>query len=107
MNCLKRSDFVDISKEGKVKEYSLLPYLNTDSPASNIHPITNIDTDVNMPLDNNFAYFTTHDFHNNYDISQCFSNNQSFSLLNCNIRSLSNTFIILQICCQICISLSH
>ena len=70
----------------------MLPSLSIDSPTNNIHHLTDIDADINMPFDNNFAYYTHHDFHNNFDISQCFSNNQSFSIINCNIRSLSTNF---------------
>ena len=64
----------------------------TDSPASNIRHLTDVDADANMPLDDNFAYYTTHDFHNNYDISQCFPNKQSFLIVNCNVRSLSKNY---------------
>ena len=54
------------------------PSLSIDSPTNNIHHLTDIDADINMPFDNNFAYYTPHDFDNNFHISQCFSNNQSF-----------------------------
>ena len=77
----------DFQEEERVRGYSLLPSLIIDSPTNNIHHLTDIDADINMPFDNNFAYYTPHDFHNNFDISQCFSNNQSFSMINCNIRS--------------------
>ena len=46
-----------------------------------------------MPLDNNFCFNSTHDFHSNYDINDdCLLSGQSFSLINCNIRSLSTNF---------------
>ena len=45
-----------------------------------------------MPADENFSYYSTHDFHNNNDIAQCFQNGQTFSVINCNIRSLSANF---------------
>ena len=92
MSCLKCSNFLDIGEEERVRDYSLLQSLSIDSPTNNIHHLTDIDADINMPFDNNFAYYTPHDFHNNFDISQCFSNNQSFSIINCNIRSLSTNF---------------
>ena len=41
-----------------------------------------------MPLDQNFAYYTTHDFHSNHGICECLSHSGSFSALHCNIRSL-------------------
>lgn len=78
MSCLKCSNFLDIGEEERVRDYSLLPSLSIDSPTNNIHHLTDIDADINMPFDNNF------------DISQCFSNNQSFSIINCNIRGLSH-----------------
>ena len=81
----------DINSE-KVCELShSLPSLSIVSP-SNIPHLTNLDADINMPLDNNFSFYSTHDFHSNYDISECLSNGQSFSLINCNDRSLSAHF---------------
>ena len=41
-----------------------------------------------MPFDQNFNYYTTHDFHFNYDINDFLSHSKSFAALNCNIRSL-------------------
>ena len=78
MSCSKCSNYSDITAREKFVEYTRLPYLRADSPASNICHLTDVDADANMPLDDNFAYYTTHDFHNNYDISQCFPNKQSF-----------------------------
>lgn len=45
-----------------------------------------------MPTDQNFNYYSVHDFHSNYDINECSSNNTSFSALNCNIRSLAANY---------------
>jgi hypothetical protein len=70
-------------------ELNNLPYLDITSPVSNIPHLTNLDIDLNMPSDQNFAYYTTHDFHSNHDICECLSNPGSFSALYCNIRSLS------------------
>lgn len=42
-----------------------------------------------MPFENNFCFYSTHDFPDNYDIKECLLSGQSFSLINCNIRSLS------------------
>ena len=47
-----------------------------------------------MPLGQNFKYYTTHDFHDNYYIKESPSE-KSLSILNCNIRSLSANFDIL------------
>lgn len=40
-------------------ELNNLPYLNIISPVSNIPHLTNLDIDLNMPSDQNFAYYTT------------------------------------------------
>lgn len=41
-----------------------------------------------MPSDQNFNYYTTHDFHSNYDINDFSTHSKSFAALHCNIRSL-------------------
>ena len=68
-----------------------LPSLSITSP-SNIPHLTDLDADLDMPLDNNFGFYSSHDFHSNYDITECLLSDQSFSLINCNIRSLSANF---------------
>ena len=50
-----------------------------------------IDADLHMPLEQNFQYYSTHKFHDNNSINDCLSA-KSFSVLNCNIRSLSANF---------------
>ena len=45
-----------------------------------------------MPNAKNFNYYTAHDFHSNQDIIECYNGKNSFSVLNCNIRSLSANF---------------
>ena len=57
-------------------------------PVSAIPHLTNIDVDHNMPSDQNFNYYTTHDFHSNYDINHFSTHSKSFPALHCNIRSL-------------------
>ena len=70
-----------------------LPRLSISSPiGSNIPHLTALDADLNMPADENFSHYSTHDFHNNNDIAQGFQNGQTFSVINCNIRSLSANF---------------
>ena len=68
-----------------------LPSLSITS-SSNIPHLTDLDSDLNMPLDNNFGFYSIHDFHSNYDINERLLHDQSFSLINCNIRSLSANF---------------
>ena len=45
-------------------------FISITSP-SNIPHLTDLDADLNMPLDNNFCFYSTHDFHSNYDIKDC------------------------------------
>lgn len=71
-------------------QFNDLPSLNIMSPVSNIPHLTDLDVDLNMPSDHNFNYYSPHDFHSNHDIIECSSNPQSFSALNCNIRSLAD-----------------
>ena len=44
--------------------------------------------DLHLPSDVNFNYYSSSDFRNNQEISDCLSEN-AFSFLHCNIRSLS------------------
>ena len=93
MNCLKffRQHQNDVDNE-KVEAYSSLPRLSFESPASKICYLSDIDADLNMPFESDFAYYTPHDLHSNYDINQCFLQNQNFSIIDCNIRRLSANF---------------
>jgi hypothetical protein len=76
-----------------VADYSLLPRLNT-TDISNVQQPSDADVDLQMPLEQNFKYYTTHDFHDNYYIKESPSE-KSLSILNRNIRSLSANFDIL------------
>ena len=51
----------------------------------------NSDIDANLPCQVNFNYYSTHDFHNNTEIKESLNQN-TFSILHCNIRSLSANF---------------
>ena len=70
-----------------MEQYNTLPRLNITSP-NTFHHLTNSDVDLNMPVDENFSYYSIENFKSNYDINECSSNKTSFSALNCNIRSL-------------------
>jgi len=48
-------------------EYTALPSLNV-SYVDNVCHLTNLDADLNMPVDTNFSHYTLHDFHSNFDI---------------------------------------
>ena len=50
--------------------------------------VVDSDMDLHMPYDQNFNYYNMDEFLNDDNISQCFSDNNSFSALNSNIRSL-------------------
>ena len=65
-----------------------LPFLSITSPVSNIPHLTNVEIDKYMPLNSNFGYYTTHEFHSNNDIIQCLFHDKAFLALHCNIRSL-------------------
>ena len=73
-------------------DYNSLPYLDISSTTTNISHLTNSDVDLHMPYDLNFNYYDTHEFHDNQYIIECFSGNNCFSALNCNIRRLSANF---------------
>ena len=78
----------------KVTEYRNLSFFNISSPAiTNIPHLTDADVDINMPFEQNFNYYSTHDFHSYRDIIAC-SNvaQQSFSALQFNIRSLAANY---------------
>ena len=68
--------------------YNSLPRLDLNSSVSSIPHLTNSDVDLHMPSDVNFNYYSSSDFRNNQEISDCLSEN-AFSFLHCNIRSLS------------------
>ena len=91
-NCPKCPDgAVNISDGDTLSEYSTLPSLAINY-ADNVSHLTNLDVDLNMPVDINFSYYTPHDFHSNPDIFDCLSSNNAFSILNSNVRSLSSNF---------------
>ena len=93
MNCLKSvtGTFVADTSYMACGLANSLPSLSITSPSNIPHP-TDLDADLNVPLDNNFCFYSTHDFHSNYDIIECLLSGQSFSLINCNIRGLSANF---------------
>jgi len=90
--CPKFPDgIVNTSDGDTLSEYSTLPSLAINY-ADNVSHLTNLDVDLNMPVDINFSYYTFHDFHSNPGIFYCLSSNNAFSILNSNIRSLSSNF---------------
>lgn len=90
-NCFGNNDSQASAKATELSQ--TLPRLSISSPVgSNIPHLTDLDADLNMPADDNFTYYSTHDFHNNNDLAECFSNGQTFSVMNCNIRSLQANY---------------
>ena len=83
---------IDSDINDRVTEYNNLPLFSITAPVLNIPHLTNTDVDRHMPTDQNFGYYTIHDFHSNSDIVECSTNHKAFSALHCNIRSLSANF---------------
>ena len=48
----------------QIRKFQLceLPYLNISSPITNMPHLTNADIDLNMPIDQNFNYYTLNEF---------------------------------------------
>ena len=53
------------------------------------------DVDLNLPSDVNVQYYIAHDFHYSTYVNECFSD-EYFSILHCNIGSLTANFDSLQ-----------
>jgi hypothetical protein len=69
-----------------------LPLLESDNFHSlNSNNLYYFAPDVNLPLQTNFKYCTTQDFHHSNQIQSCISSG-SFSALHSNIRSLAANF---------------
>ena len=68
-----------------------LPCLQVISELNNIPRLTASDPDTNMPSKVNFDYYSVSDFINSTD-NQNLNLFKSFSVLNCNIRSLNANF---------------
>ena len=66
-----------------------LPRFDNISVLKNIPNFSDLDLDINLPSQVNCNSFTTHDFHNNTEITNC--SNNSLSTIHCN-RSLNANF---------------
>ena len=75
-----------------VSEFDNLPYLSISSPVSDVPHLASIDSDFNIPVGQNFRYYSAHDFHSDSEISKCLSDASSFLAIHCNLRSLSANF---------------
>ena len=75
-----------------------LPTFDILAPVSNVPYLFNLDQDLQIPSQTNFKYYSIHDFQSNYGIKNCCINT-SFSVLNCNIRSLQANFD--NFCCML------
>ena len=67
-NCFRCTAGADISD--RYLDLNSLPCLNVSSPISNIPHLSDLDIDLNMPCDQNFGYYTTHEFHSNNDVDE-------------------------------------
>ena len=63
--------------------------LNILSSIESIPSLSDIDADINLPYQCNFKYYLTHDFYNSQEIRDTSYTQESFSILHCNIRSLT------------------
>ena len=79
------------SKQLSNLKLNSLPRLDILSSINSIPHLFDLDADVQLPTQTNFKYYTTHDFHNSYEVQSSFSKN-SFSSIHCNIRSLAANF---------------
>jgi hypothetical protein len=78
LECLNATSVVDNRCAELTNSY---PYLIDAAPIRNVQHLSNVDIDVEIPSDSNFEFYSTHDFHSDYDISECFNNNLCFSAL--------------------------
>lgn len=69
-SCGENSREINSDRANEVRTF---PFLSITSPVSNISHLTNLDIDKHMPLDSNFGFYTTHEFHSNNDTIQCLS----------------------------------
>ena len=49
---------------------SPFPCFNYTAPISSIPHLNDFDVDLHVPSNSNFHYFTTHDFHDDFEIKQ-------------------------------------
>jgi hypothetical protein len=64
--------------------------------------LSHLDPDLNIPLQSNFQYYSTQDFHNDNLIRNCTTSANSFSVLHSNIRSLAaNTNNFKEMLCEL------
>ena len=66
-----------------------MPRLDLSYQISSTPHLTDLDADLHISFENNFAYYTTNEFNNNNSIIESSVNLRAFTTLHCNIRSLS------------------
>ena len=69
MTCLECLNVTSIVDDRCAELTNSYPYLSDAAPISNSQHLSNLDIDVEIPSDSNFKYYSTHDFHSDYDIS--------------------------------------
>ena len=73
----------------RIYDFSSLPALYIIPLTSRIPQLSYSDIDRNIPFETNFSYYTPDQFHNNLELRDSIINPKSFTVLHCNIRSLS------------------
>ena len=58
----------DYSVIDRLAEIRSFPSLCLSSPITNIPQLASLDSDLHMPIENNFNYYTVNDFKTNSDI---------------------------------------
>ena len=65
---------MELSDRG-LSEFDNLPYLS--SSISDVPHLASIDCDFNIPVGQNFRYYSAHDFHSDSEIGECLSDAQA------------------------------
>ena len=68
-----------------------MPQLDLIQSFNHQYNISNLDSDVNIPSQSNFKYYSAEEFRNDYMIKNCILSDH-FATLHCNIRSLNSNF---------------
>ena len=89
--CSKCVNYYRVDNDNHNEYFSSLPRLDIPSTISNIPHLTNLDAELHMQSDVNFNYYDVHNFHADPEIANCLNQN-CFSVIHCNIRSLAANY---------------
>lgn len=96
LECLNATSVVAYRCAELTNLYPCLSAAASISKFTNLEHLTNLDIDLEIPSESNFKYYSTHDFHSDYDISECFKNNL--------FQQFQQFIAILEVCQQILIT---